>query len=200
VPDSFQGEELLLERDRELAEMDRALDAAREGSGRLLVIEGSPGVGKSRLLEVLRDRGQAAGFACLGARAGELEREFPFGVVRQLFEFRLATASAEERAALLGGAARLAGPVLGLEAGGNSRRLGLTMGDAPYATLHGLYWLCTNLAAEGPVLLLVDDAHWADAPSLRWIGFLVARFEELPIASGWPAGRPNRGPRASSSA
>ena len=40
---------------------------------------------------------------------------------------------------------------------------------------HGLYWLTANLAARAPVLILVDDVHWADAPSLRFLVFLVAR-------------------------
>ena len=37
--------------------------------------------------------------------------------------------------------------------------------------LHGLYWLVVNLAAGRPVLLAVDDAHWADEASLRWLAW-----------------------------
>src|SRR5829696_8868089 len=44
------------------------------------------------------------------------------------------------------------------------------------------YWLCANLAADGPLCLLVDDAHWADAPSLRYLSFLLTRLEELDAA------------------
>jgi DNA-binding CsgD family transcriptional regulator len=184
MPDLDEHQDLLLEREHELREMDAALNAARDGRGHLLVIEGSPGVGKSRLLDALRDRGRAGGFACFAARAGELEREFPFGVVRQLFEPRLASASEDERAALLAGAARLAGPLFGLGDGGEGRHLTMAPGEAPFSTLHGLYWLCANLAAEEPVLLLVDDAHWADGPSLRWMSFFLARFEELGVLLG----------------
>jgi DNA-binding CsgD family transcriptional regulator len=181
MPDLDERQELLLEREHELRHMDAALDVALGRGGHLLVIEGSPGVGKSRLLEALRDRGRAGGFACLAARAGELEREFPFGIVRQLFDPRLSSASEEERNGLLAGAARLAGPLLGLGGGGEGRHSTVAPGEAPYSTLHGLYWLCANLAAEEPVLLLVDDAHWADGPSLRWMSFLLARFEELGV-------------------
>jgi DNA-binding CsgD family transcriptional regulator len=48
--------------------------------------------------------------------------------------------------------------------------------------LHGLYWLCVNLAAKGPLVLVVDDAHWADGASLRFLAFLLPRLEELPVA------------------
>ena len=45
--------------------------------------------------------------------------------------------------------------------------------------LHGLYWLVVNLAAGRPVLIAVDDAHWADEPSLRWLAYLAPRLEGL---------------------
>ena len=48
--------------------------------------------------------------------------------------------------------------------------------------MHGLYWLVANLAARQPLVLAVDDAHWADAPSLRWLAHLAARVEHLPVA------------------
>ena len=54
--------------------------------------------------------------------------------------------------------------------------------DPSFAILHGLYWLCANLAAAGPLCLVVDDAHWADAPSLRYLAFLLTRLEELDAA------------------
>ena len=48
--------------------------------------------------------------------------------------------------------------------------------------LHGLYWLCANLSGDRPLVLTVDDAHWADAPSLRFLAFLLPRLEELSLA------------------
>ena len=47
--------------------------------------------------------------------------------------------------------------------------------------LHGLYWLAANVASAAPALLLVDDLHWADEPSLRWLAYLAHRLEGLPI-------------------
>jgi DNA-binding CsgD family transcriptional regulator len=54
--------------------------------------------------------------------------------------------------------------------------------DSSFAILHGLYWLCANLAADGPLCLVVDDAHWADPASLRYLAFLLTRLEELDAA------------------
>ena len=66
------------------------------------------------------------------------------------------------------------------------------MVDPTFAVLHGLYWLCANLAQRGPVLLAVDDAHWADAPSLRFLAYLARRIDDLPVVvvCAQPPGRP----------
>jgi hypothetical protein len=53
--------------------------------------------------------------------------------------------------------------------------------SAPFAALHGLYWLCVNLSDRGPLVLAVDDLQWADAASLRWVSFLARRIEGLPV-------------------
>jgi DNA-binding CsgD family transcriptional regulator len=47
--------------------------------------------------------------------------------------------------------------------------------------LHGLYWLAANLALRRPALLLIDDLHWADGPSLRWLTHLQRRLDGLPL-------------------
>ena len=162
----------LLERDLELALVERLIGDAARGTGRVLVIEGSAGLGKTALLAAVRERAAAAGMCALFARGGDLEAELAFGVVRQLFERVLARAPEEERAELLAGAAWLAAPVLLLESAAISD---------PSAALHGLYWLCANLAERGAVALIVDDAHWADADSLRWLSYLARRIEALPV-------------------
>src|SRR6266542_6650899 len=97
----------LLEREAELAALSRVLDAARGGEGRLVVIEGSAGIGKTRLLGAARERALAGGVDVLAARGGELEGAFVFGIVRQLFEAPLAAATADARAELFAGAAEL---------------------------------------------------------------------------------------------
>src|SRR5215213_8092675 len=72
----------LLERDQETSELDSALAHARGGTGQVIVVEGPGGIGKTSLLAVARE----AGMLTLHARGSELERAFPFGIVRQLFE------------------------------------------------------------------------------------------------------------------
>jgi DNA-binding CsgD family transcriptional regulator len=166
----------LLERDAELAVLRVVLEAARSGDGRVVVIEGAPGIGKTRLLAEARTL--AKEFEVLSARAGELESGFAFGVVRQLFEGALAGAATDEQADLLSGAAALAAPLFTLVPG-DSDEPGT---ETSFAMLHGLYWLAANLALRHPTLLIVDDLHWADEASLRWLGYLVRRLEGLPLA------------------
>src|SRR3954466_14380921 len=98
---------LMLEREAELAALEAMLGAAQSGDGRLGVMEGSAGIGKTRLLAEARALAAAAEFEVLTARGGELEGEFAFGIVRQLFEAPLAAATPEVRAELLADAADL---------------------------------------------------------------------------------------------
>jgi predicted ATPase len=91
------GPAALLERERELELGHAALRAVGERAGCVLVIEGTAGIGKSRLLESARSRAAQLGFRVLSARATELEEGFPFGVVRQLFERLVAEADDDER-------------------------------------------------------------------------------------------------------
>jgi DNA-binding CsgD family transcriptional regulator len=159
----------LHERERELAAVEELLD----GRGRMLLFEGRAGIGKTSLLEVACSRAAELGFEVLRARGSELESGFAFGVVRQLFERRLAGAGQDERAALLAGPAAAARPLLAGEPAAQPA------GGSSFAVLHGLYWLVVNLAAGGPLLLAIDDAHWADEPSLRWLAYLARRLDGL---------------------
>jgi DNA-binding CsgD family transcriptional regulator len=166
--------ELLLERDRELESLRAALAGAAEGRGTLALVEGPAGIGKSRLLAELRSAAAGEDFRVLTARASELEREFPFGIVRQLFEPALAGDELRER--WFAGAAAPARAIFeatGLGSDGAG-------GDASFAALHGLYWLTANVAADAPVLLSIDDLHWCDRPSLRFLAYLVRRLEDMP--------------------
>jgi len=86
----------LLERERELAELDALIEQACEGRGRSIVVEGPAGIGKSRLLT--EARGRADGMLVPSARGSELEREFLFGVVRQ----RLLAGAAASAASVFG--------------------------------------------------------------------------------------------------
>ncbi len=162
----------LLEREQELDAVTAALDAAAAGRGGALIVEGPAGIGKTRLLDAARAAAPERGFRVLVARASPLERGFGFGIVRGLLEPVLHAADPAERAALLDGAARLAGPVLDP---------GEADPSPTFATLHGIYWLLAGMAERQPLLLAVDDAHWADGPSLRALHHLARRIEDLPV-------------------
>src|SRR5215213_5172588 len=168
---------LLLERDGEMAALERMLEAAHAGDGQLVMVEGSAGIGKTRLLSEARARARVAKMDVLFARAGELEGDFAFGVVRQLFEPALANSAPNVRAELLAGAAELAASLFGSAPTSASS----DAGESSFAKLHGLYWLAANFASRNPTLLVVDDLHWADEPSLRWLGYLARRLEGLPL-------------------
>jgi DNA-binding CsgD family transcriptional regulator/exonuclease VII small subunit len=168
----------LLERDGELARIHGLIEEAQHGSGGLLLIEAAAGIGKTRLLDEACEAGRLAGMEVLRARGVALEGTFAFGVVRQLFEGVLIGAAPEERQALLSGAAAIGGALLGFASEEAARRVP----DATFATLHGLYWMCFNLAARRPAVIAIDDAHWADAASLRFVSFLAARLEGLAVS------------------
>ena len=168
---------LLLEREWELEALDAAIAAAGDGTASVVLIEGPAGIGKSRLLAEARALAEERDICVCTARAGELERDFPFGIVRQLYESRLFDES--ERSHLLTGAARAAAPVFGLD---GPRPPGEPPEEGTFAMLHGLFWLTVNLSSERPLLLVVDDLHWCDSASLRFLGYLARRLDDLPVA------------------
>lgn len=162
----------LLEREGELERIEAAIDRGCAGRGAVVLVEGPAGIGKTALL---REAGRIADgrMTVLSARATQLEREFAFGAVRQLLEPPVRAVSAERRRELLAGAAGHAAVALGL---------GEEVSDDPgFATLNGLYWLVSDLADEQPLLLVLDDAHWADRDSLRFLTFLAPRVSDLRV-------------------
>lgn len=162
---------MLVGRDAELT----ALRTVLTGDRQLTVIEGESGIGKSALLARARMLAEEQGFTVLSARADALEQDFAFGVVRQLLELPLHRIHGPGFAHRLAGPASLAATVFDLTAG-------VDTGGATYPVLHGLYWLVSDIAANNPMCLLVDDLHCADAASLRWLRYLVRRLEDLPVA------------------
>jgi hypothetical protein len=104
---------MLLEREPELTGIGDALAAAQEGRGRVVLVEAAAGLGKTSLLRAACDAAATMGFACLRARASELERDFAYGCVRQLLEPVVANAAEPERQRLFDGAASLSEPLFG---------------------------------------------------------------------------------------
>jgi DNA-binding CsgD family transcriptional regulator len=170
------AEQELLERENERELLRESLEAAGTGSGAVALVEGPPGIGKSGLLREAAGLADEAGFEVLSGRGSEFERDYAFGVVRQLFEPPLRDATPKRRERLLAGAAGLAAPLFEALSGDEPAR-----GETSHAVLHGLYWLTVNLAGERPLALVVDDAHWLDAPSLRFLAYLANRADDLAV-------------------
>ena len=166
----------LHERDRETAVIVTALDAVAAGRGGAVVVEGPAGIGKTSLLELGRDGARERALAVASARGSDLEAAYAWGVVRQLLEPRLRGMTLAARARTLSGAAALAGPVVLPDA-----TAGAGEADASFGVLHGLYWLVAALAVQRPQVLLVDDLHWADAASVRFLEFLANRLDAVPV-------------------
>jgi DNA-binding CsgD family transcriptional regulator len=169
--------DVLLERDVELDLLAEFLRDVGAGRGRALLFEAAAGLGKSALLERAISAGREAGLVVLRARGHQLERGFAWGVARSLLESSLWGRPRSERDRLLDGPAAPARPVFS-DSDGQGPGLGP---DAGFAITHGLYWLALRLAEQEPLLVVVDDAHWADDPSLLWLIYLSGRVSEAPI-------------------
>src|SRR5829696_3742973 len=166
----------LLERESELLVLDHALAKAVDGRGSVVAVEGPPGIGKSSLVTACLERARERGMYTIAVRATELERSYPYGIVRQTADSVTLDKTQEERSALFTGAARLALPILDPASAEDT--------DSPelmYQRLHGLYWLTANLARERPLLITIDDAQWADEASMAAQRFLSLRIADLPM-------------------
>ena len=164
----------LLERESELEDIGRALKGAAAGSGAVVIVEGAAGIGKSSLLGAAGELAAGDGMDTLSARGAPLEREFALGVVIQLLAARIEPLTDRGRDRAFAGAAGLARPLFEQvpDRAAADGRL--------FARFHGLHWLCARLAEERPLALLVDDAHWADEDSLRFLAYLEPRIDEIP--------------------
>jgi DNA-binding NarL/FixJ family response regulator len=161
---------VLLQRDSELAALGRQLADVRAGTARVIIVDGPAGIGKSSLLAAIAEVAQAAGMRTLRASGSPLEQEAGWGIARQLFtpvrapEWEVGPAALAWRAIDADGAEPLRN------------------GDAMHATTHGLTRLASGLSEGGPMLMVIDDVHWADAPSLRWLVQVGRHLRELPLA------------------
>lgn len=175
----------LLERERELRAVDAALtelcgtdpaDGTEARSGGVIAFEGPGGVGKTALLGEARRRAAARGCTVLRARGGEHEQGAAFHVVRQLFQPVLAETGEDEHRRILGGWYEIVAPAVGLVVSGHGGA------PDPQGVRDGLDWLVTRFAVEhAPVVMILDDVHWADPESLDWLTRFAPRTADLPL-------------------
>jgi DNA-binding CsgD family transcriptional regulator len=173
--DGTLDEQMLLEREAELRALAQLTRDVRLGTGRLLFLEAPAGLGKSTLLDRCAVGALEGGVRVLRARGHQLERSYGWGIARALFEGTVLTGG-RETGGLLDGPVAPARRVL-LEEAGSDRPAGVDAFDV----LHALYWLAVRLAERRPLLLVVDDAHWADQPSLRFLIHLLPRISDVPV-------------------
>ena len=164
----------LLERNVALEQIGAALRIAAGGAGGIVLVEGAAGIGKSSLLGAAAGLAKSERMTVLRARGGVLEREFALGVMIGLLAPSIEPLTARERERAFAGAAGLARPLF------EDVPDRAAADDRLFARFHGLHWLCARLAEQRPLALLVDDAHWADEHSLRFLAYLEARIEEIP--------------------
>ena len=178
--------ERLLERAEELETLHDLLDRAKAREGALVLIEGPAGIGKTCLMEACAEEAVSRGLGVVRVRGDELVMESSFAGVRELLWQPL-----DERAVSLDGAAQLAAPVFEGQSDGEIDR------ERASAVLHGLYWLVADLADLTALVLLIDDAHWLDAASARFVEYLARRIESLPVllAVALRPGEGSAGPR-----
>jgi DNA-binding CsgD family transcriptional regulator len=164
----------LIERDDELDALAVALVRLEDRVGGVVTVKGPAGLGKTTLVEHAIARATGAGVRVRTAAPGPQERHFAYGVMRTLLEAPLHDADDEERTRLLDGAAAPAGDLL---------LRGTAPGpDATTSIAHSMLWLCTALTdGAAPLLLVIDDAHWADRPSLEVISYLARRVSDVPV-------------------
>jgi DNA-binding CsgD family transcriptional regulator len=156
----------LLGRGREILALEELLERVREGDGGVLVVHGEGGVGKTALFE--RAVAGAGGFQTVRTAGVEAEMELPFAAVQQLCS------------PFLDRMARLPRPqdeALGIA-------LGLRSGSPPDPFLIGLasLGLFAEVAAEQPLICVVDDAQWLDSASARTLAFVARRLLAEKIA------------------
>ncbi|MGA5137248.1 ATP-binding protein [Streptomyces azureus] len=168
----------LWERDEEVAAVARAVDRLcedRSSSGGLLVFRGEAGLGKTALLAETRRIAEARGCTVWSARGGETLRSVPFYVVRQLLQPALVSMLPEEAREYLGDWYDIAGPALGIADPGDRQA-------DPQGVCDGLVAAVRRLSRrEWPLVLLIDDAHWADQETLHWLSGLAERLDEMSV-------------------
>jgi DNA-binding CsgD family transcriptional regulator len=156
----------VLGRENEIELLDSLLRSAAEGRGGGVVVHGEPGIGKTALLSHAKDK--AAGFQVLRAVGVEQEADLAYATLHQLLMPGL------------GSVDQLPGP----QAQALDILFGRAHGAPPDPFLVGLSTLSllSLLAGEKPVLCVVDDAHWADQPTLKTLAFVARRLDNEPIA------------------
>ncbi|MGH2754648.1 MAG: CocE/NonD family hydrolase [Actinomycetota bacterium] len=176
------GDRGLVGRRPELEMLWRAAESARSGRGRVLLVAGDPGIGKTALIEEFSTSNH--GLTIHWGQCYEGEGAPPFWPWRQILESVVAQASAAavfdaagERAAdlvqLVPGLTAHAGDVSGDPVGDPE--------EARFRLYVAVASVITNLAKEQALMLVLDDLHWSDSASLRLLGFVAREIRQAGV-------------------
>lgn len=168
----------------ELAELERALDEALAGSARVALVAGDPGIGKSRLAAELAARARARGARVLVGRcweAGGAPAYWPW--VQALRAYARAADPDRLREAIGrdGGEVATLLPELRAPASASASAADHASGDARFRLMEATAAFLGRAAAPEPIVLVLDDLHAADAPSLLLLRFLAAQLQAASV-------------------
>jgi ATP/maltotriose-dependent transcriptional regulator MalT len=166
--------EHLVGRAEELGSLDRLLDELDRCHPGAIVLAGEPGIGKTRLLRELAARAEVRGHLVLGGSASELERDLPFSVFVDALDRYVAGLEPKRLAGLDGQIQAELGhvfPSLWALAGGRE----VSPQQERYHSHRAVRVLLELLAQPRPLVLMLDDLHWADSGSVELLGALLRR-------------------------
>ena len=146
-------------------------------TGEAVLVEGEPGIGKSRLLVELADLARDAGYRVLTARADEWESDIPYAVLAEAFRPVLAESPVTDSG---WGTREEQGLAAVFPELADSDAAALVP-DRRYLVHRALGSLLDRLAEDRGCLLVVDDAHWADAAAVDALGGLLRRRTRSPV-------------------
>ena len=180
-----QAADQLVGRDDQLAALDEILAGARGGRGRVVLVAGEPGIGKTRLAEEAARRGAAAGMRVAWGRCHEGDGAPALWPWAQVLRQLAAELAPGQLAAMLGPSAAWIGQLMPELAGPAQPARPLPMADlaaARFQLNQAAAGLLRRLADSRPLLVVVDDLHWADVPSLSLLAFLAAELKDARLA------------------
>jgi len=170
----------LVGRDAELGLVDRQLHALSDGRGGVLSITGAPGIGKTALIAEILIRAGLRGYTTLSGRAAEFERDLPFAVLADALAARIA-AVGPQNLGLSEGELTVLAPVLPSVAPAAGFAGASAQPDERHRVLRTLRALLERLAAAAPLVVAIDDLHWADAASVDLVCHCLHRGFEAPV-------------------
>ena len=155
----------------ELGCVSDVLDAVAARCARALAVVGEPGIGKTRLLRELAGLAERRGYLVVSGRAAEFERDLPFGVFVDALDDHLRALDPQKLRRLGEELAGELGQVFPALAGLASSTAPL-IADERYRAHRAVRDLLERLSAGRPLVLVLDDLHWADHASLEFLVYL----------------------------